>query len=44
MKDSLKAVGLVFFSMCLSIFYGLCINGVSYIFFGEPEFPEPDKE
>lgn len=44
MKNSLKAAGLVFFSMCLSIFSGIYISGVSYLLFGEPEFPEQDKE
>lgn len=44
MKNSLKAAGLVFFSMCLSIFSGIYITGVSMFLFGEPDFPEADKE
>lgn len=44
MKNSLKAAGLVFFSMCLSIFSGFYTYGISLYFFGEPEFPEADKE
>lgn len=44
MKNSLKVAGLVFFSMCLNIFQGMYISGVSLFLFGEPEFPEPDKE
>lgn len=44
MKNSLKAAGLVFFSMCLDIFGRIYISGISYLLFGEPDFPEPDKE
>lgn len=44
MKNALKAAGLVFFSMCLSIYRTIYISGISYFLLGEPEFPEPDKE
>lgn len=45
MKNSLKAAGRVFFSMCLGYFAGFYTSGnISYFLFGEPDFPEPDKE
>lgn len=45
MRNQIKALGLVFFSMCLSIFSGYYPSGVvSLFFFGEPEFPEQDAE
>lgn len=44
MKNSLKVAGLVFFSMCLSIFSGIYTYGISLYLFGEPDFPDQDKE
>ena len=45
MKHQLKAMGLVFFSMCLSIFSGIYPpHGTSHILFGEPDFPEKPEE
>lgn len=44
MKNSLKVTGLVFFSMCLSIYQRIYISGISMFLFGEPDFPEADKE
>lgn len=45
MRNQMKALGLIFFSMCLNIFTGYYPSGgVSLFFFGEPEFPYQDVE